>query len=241
MLCSPYRTWAPCPGTNCEHCPREKPPRSLTNKGWLCLGKKNLRLAKDWVRIVSNCIVGLFGGNIWTHNAVWNNTDPVFRSISNVQYAVRCIQLLPLQTRVHSGWSLFHQKTSAMVCCNTCCFLMKMASAWRERQYIIFTVCFLKMNIGPSWAFILKLQVGNPWTKLAEIWPTDCQIVILKTIVRILISFFRFWVIAFFPQVILMFFYHLLHLLSYHKRTNAHVKNLSHGFLVRRVMKRTRS
>ena len=79
-----------------------------------------------------------------------------------------------------------------MVCCNTCCFLMKMASAWRERQYIIFTVCFLKMKIGPSWAFILKLQVGNPWTKLAEIWPTDCQIVILKTIVRILISFFRF-------------------------------------------------
>ena len=34
--------------------------------------------------------------------------------------------------------------------------------------------------------------VGNQWTKLAEIWPTDCQIVILKTIVRILISFFRF-------------------------------------------------
>lgn len=41
MLCSPYRTWAPCPGTRCEHCLREKPLRNLTNKGWLRLGKKN--------------------------------------------------------------------------------------------------------------------------------------------------------------------------------------------------------
>ena len=53
--------------------------------------------------------------------------------------------------------------------------------------------------------------------------------------------FFSFLSNSIFPQVILMICYHLLHLLSYHKRTNAHVKNLSHGFLVRRVMKRTRS
>ena len=40
-----------------------------------------------------------------------------------------------------------------------------------------------------------KLQVGNPWTNLAEIWLTYCQLVFLKTVffcVRILNSFFVF-------------------------------------------------
>lgn len=76
------------------------------------------------------------------------------------------------------------------------------------------------MKIGPSWAFFLKLQLSNPWTKLAEIWPTYCQIVILKNIVRILISVVRFWVIAFFPQVIVMIGYHLLHLLITKEQTH---------------------
>ena len=53
-----------------------------------------------------------------------------------------------------------------------------------------------------------KLQVGNPWTNLAEIWLTYCQLVFLKTVlfcfVRILNSFFVFeleYLGSIFPQV----------------------------------------
>ena len=46
-----------------------------------------------------------------------------------------------------------------------------------------------------------KLQVGNPWTNLAEIWPTYCQIVFLKKTVSANFDFFfRFRVRVFFRR-----------------------------------------
>ena len=78
-----------------------------------------------------------------------------------------------------------------------------------------------------------KLQVGNPWTNLAEIWLTYCQIVFPKNVSAIFDFFFRF------PGKVFFFtgsFNDLLSLTStaYNNRTNALDKNLRHGFLVNR-------
>ena len=52
-----------------------------------------------------------------------------------------------------------------------------------------------------------KLQVGNPWTNLAEIWPTYCQIVFLKNRVCEFWFLFSFSSKSIFSQVVLMICY----------------------------------
>ena len=85
-----------------------------------------------------------------------------------------------------------------------------------------------------------NLQVGNPWTNLTEIWPTYCQIVLLKNRVCECWFLFTFLSQSIFSQIVLMICHPWLQLLIAHKRTNASDKNLRHGFLVKRVIRTER-
>ena len=72
-----------------------------------------------------------------------------------------------------------------------------------------------------------KLQVGNPWTNLAEIWPTYCQIVFLKN------HGCEFWFLFSFSSKSIFFTGSANDLLSltstaYNKRTHPLDKNLKH-------------
>ena len=97
-------------------------------------------------------------------------------------------------------------------------------------------------SLGYLWLKVrFELQVGNPWTNLAEIWPAYRLSYNFpkKPSLRILISFFVFELEYFFTGSA----NDLLSLTSnaYNKRTNALDKNLRHGFFVKRVRKRMRS
>ena len=74
-----------------------------------------------------------------------------------------------------------------------------------------------------------KLRIGNPWTKLTEIWPTYDQIVIREN------PFYQFWFLSPFLSYSIFFHSYAFDLLSltssaYYKRPNTLAKNLSPVF-----------
>ena len=128
----------------------------------------------------------------------------------------------------------------SLVCINIDSFGVIISSRVIRRQKS-FSPVFSKWKSGQVEGTFFYLQVGNPWTNLTEIWPTYCQIVLLKNRVWEFWFLFTFFSYSIFSEVVLMICHPWLQLLITHKRTNALDKNLRHGFLVKRVKKRMRS